>query len=229
MSDDAENERRYHGRMTKILLVDDDRRHSELLQAYCRRFGMQVDCAYDGEQGLSKLAVSTPDLVLLDIMMPGMDGFEFCRQVRKTSNIPIIMLTARGDVIDRVSGLELGADDYVGKPFEPRELVARIQSILRRADTAPSSEKELQFGELRIDNDARCAYLADERLALTSMEFELIPMQSLVCLPKMNRQDQVLMNRMVWICIIISMIQRLERSRYSSPAGSSFNLSCFVV
>jgi DNA-binding response OmpR family regulator len=137
---------------------------------------MQVDCAYDGEQGLSKLAVSTPDLVLLDIMMPGMDGFEFCRQVRKTSNIPIIMLTARGDVIDRVSGLELGADDYVGKPFEPRELVARIQSILRRADTAPTSEKELQFGDLRIDNDARCAYLADERLALTSMEFELLSM-----------------------------------------------------
>ena len=162
--------------MIKVLLIDDDRRHSELLQAFCKRFGITVDCAYDAEQGMSKLGVTTPDLLLLDVMLPGMDGFEFCREVRKTSNIPIIMLTARGDVIDRVSGLELGADDYVGKPFEPRELVARIQSILRRMDTKSQTGSFLEFDGLIIDTDKRVASLDGERTDLTSMEFELLVM-----------------------------------------------------
>ena len=105
--------------MTKVLLIDDDKKHSELLQAYFKRFGINLVCAEDAQEGFKKLTREDPDLLLLDVMLPGKDGFEICREVRKTSNLPIIMLTARGDVIDRVSGLELGADDYVGKPFEP--------------------------------------------------------------------------------------------------------------
>lgn len=169
-------DRGYHERMIDVLLIDDDRRHSELLKAYCKRFGIAVDCAYDAEQGLSRLAVTSPDLLLLDVMLPGMDGFEFCREVRKSSNIPIIMLTARGDVIDRVSGLELGADDYVGKPFEPRELVARIQSILRRVDVVGQQGPLLRFEGLTIETSERTVKTGDERIELTSMEYELLEM-----------------------------------------------------
>ena len=110
----------------KVLLIDDDKRHSELLRTYLSRFGIELDWAPDAVSGLARLKLAAPDLPLLDVMLPGRDGFDICREVGRNSSIPIIMLTARGDVIDRVSGLELGADDYIGKPFEPRELVARI-------------------------------------------------------------------------------------------------------
>jgi DNA-binding response OmpR family regulator len=106
--------------------------------------------------------------------LPGKDGFEICREVRKTSDIPIIMLTARGEVIDRVSGLELGADDYIGKPFEPRELVARVQATLRRADLAASTTSKLEFEGLSIDTDTRTVRVDDEVVDLTSMEYELL-------------------------------------------------------
>ena len=119
--------------MIKVLLIGDDRKHSELLRNYMQKFGIALDCAGDAKEGFRKLSRTDPDLLLLDVMLPGKDGFQICREVRRTSQIPIIMLTARGDVVDRVSGLEIGADDYVGKPFEPRELVARIQTILRRS------------------------------------------------------------------------------------------------
>ena len=137
--------------MTKVLLIDDDRKHSELLQAYFKRYGINVSCAEDAESGLKKLRREDPDLLLLDIMLPGKDGFEICREVRKTSNVPIIMLTARGDVVDRVSGLELGADDYVAKPFEPRELVARVQATLRRTELAGRTGGTLSFENLEIE------------------------------------------------------------------------------
>jgi DNA-binding response OmpR family regulator len=132
---DANDGTRYDSQMTKVLIIDDDRKHSELLQEYFKRFGIKLVTAGDANEGFRKLSVEDPDLLLLDVMLPGKDGFAICREVRKSSNIPIIMLTARGDVIDRVSGLELGADDYIGKPFEPRELVARVQAILRRSDS----------------------------------------------------------------------------------------------
>jgi DNA-binding response OmpR family regulator len=160
--------------MSKVLLIDDDRKHSELLQAYFKRFGINLVCAYDGSEGLRKLNREDPDLLLLDVMLPGKDGFEICREVRKTSNIPIIMLTARGEVIDRVSGLELGADDYIGKPFEPRELVARVQATLRRADLAASTASKLEFEGLSIDTDTRTVQVDGEMVDLTSMEYELL-------------------------------------------------------
>jgi len=160
--------------MAKVLLIDDDRKHSELMQAYFKRYGIKLSCAYDAEEGFKKLSREEPDLLLLDVMLPGKDGFEICREVRKTSNIPIIMLTARGDVIDRVSGLELGADDYIGKPFEPRELVARVQATLRRSELVGQTVGELNFEGLSIDTETRAVRIDTGSVDLTSMEYELL-------------------------------------------------------
>ena len=160
--------------MSKVLIIDDDKKHSELLKAYFERFGIKLTCAFDAEDGFKKLARIEPDLLLLDVMLPGKDGFAICREVRKKSNIPIIMLTARGDVIDRVSGLELGADDYVGKPFEPRELVARVQALLRRAEQIGSVIGTLQFDGMEILTETRTVKVDGEMVELTSMEYELL-------------------------------------------------------
>jgi DNA-binding response OmpR family regulator len=156
-----------------ILLIDDDRRHSDLLRTFCQRFDIEVDCAFDGEQGLRRLAVSRPDLVLLDVMLPGTDGFAVCREIRRRNRVPVIMLTARGDVTDRVAGLELGADDYIAKPFDPRELVARIHSVLRRAEPA-ASRSVLEFEQLRIDPASREVVADGSSIELTTMEYELL-------------------------------------------------------
>lgn len=162
--------------MTNILLIDDDERHSSLLKSYLGRFSMDLDCAEEAEAGLQKLSSKAFDMLLLDVMLPGRDGFDICREVRKTSAIPIIMLTARGDVIDRVSGLELGADDYIAKPFEPRELVARIQTILRRVETTAEEARVLKFDGIVIDLDARTVEVDEQPIDLTSMEYELLSM-----------------------------------------------------
>lgn len=158
-----------------VLLIDDDERHSALLKTYLERFGIELDCAGEAESGLAKLRENNPDMLLLDVMLPGRDGFEICREVRKSSNLPIIMLTARGDVIDRVSGLELGADDYIGKPFEPRELVARMQSIFRRVDVSQNSaDSVLRFSGMEIDTEKRTVSVDNDQVTLTSMEYELL-------------------------------------------------------
>ena len=175
--------------MAKVLLIDDDRKHSDLMQAYFKRYGINLICAYDSVQGLKKLNREQPDLLLLDIMLPGKDGFEICREVRKFSNIPIIMLTARGDVIDRVSGLELGADDYVGKPFEPRELVARVQAALRRSELAGSNIGELNFEGLSIDTELRSVSVDGQSVDLTSMEYELLLILARKQGRKLSRDD----------------------------------------
>jgi DNA-binding response OmpR family regulator len=165
---------RYHCAMAKVLLIDDDRKHSDLMRVYFKRYGINLLCAYDSVEGFKKLTREEPDLLLLDVMLPGKDGFEICREVRKVSNIPIIMLTARGDVIDRVSGLELGADDYIGKPFEPRELVARVQATLRRSEISGQTVGELNFEGLTIDTEARSVRVDGGSADLTSMEYELL-------------------------------------------------------
>lgn len=175
--------------MSKVLIIDDDRKHSKLLQAYMKRFGINLVCAYDAVEGFRMLRREDPDLLLLDIMLPGKDGFEICREVRKTSTIPIIMLTARGDVIDRVSGLELGADDYMGKPFEPRELVARVQATLRRAEAAGSTTGEMRFEGMTIDIEKRTLTVEDEPIELTSMEFELLVILARRAGRKLSRDD----------------------------------------
>ncbi|MBT8084370.1 MAG: response regulator transcription factor [Woeseia sp.] len=177
--------------MSKILLIDDDERHSALLQNYLQRFSITLECAGEANSGLKKLAEDKFDLLLLDVMLPGRDGFDICREVRKKSAIPIIMLTARGDVIDRVSGLELGADDYIAKPFEPRELVARIQTILRRVDVNAGDDRILKFDGIVIDRDARTVTVDDELVELTSMEYELLSMLASNAGKQMSR-DKIL-------------------------------------
>jgi DNA-binding response OmpR family regulator len=172
----------------KVLLIDDDKRHSELLRTYLSRFGIEMDWAPEAAAGLARLKSGAPDLLLLDVMLPGRDGFDICREVRRTSTVPIIMLTARGDVIDRVSGLELGADDYIGKPFEPRELVARIQAILRRADTRSSAQR-LSFAGLELDADARTVRVDGKPVELTSMEFELLNLLARSAGRKISREQ----------------------------------------
>ena len=175
--------------MNKVLIIDDDRKHSELLQAYFKRFGINLICALESEEGFRKLRREEPDLVLLDVMLPGKDGFEICREIRKNSNIPIIMLTARGEVIDRVSGLELGADDYMGKPFEPRELVARVQAILRRSEAAGPTGGKLEFEGMSIDTETRTVEVDGAPVDLTSMEYELLLILARRHGKKMSRDD----------------------------------------
>ena len=160
--------------MTKILLIDDDAKLGELLEAFFQRFDLDLKVALDPEAGLSMLASVEPDLVILDVMLPGQDGFEVCRTIRKSSAVPIIMLTARGEVTDRIVGLEIGADDYMPKPFEPRELVARIQNVLRRSNAAKPQGQELQYEGLSVDLDRRTAELDGEELDLTTMEYQLL-------------------------------------------------------
>jgi OmpR family response regulator RpaB len=166
--------------MHHILLIDDDAQLGPPLAAYFARFDMVLECALRPSTGLERLRQGGLDAAILDVMLPEMDGFALCRAIRKESDIPLIMLTARGDVMDRVVGLELGADDYVPKPFEPRELVARLQTVLRRRVTAPSASTGLSesgrlvFDGLVIDPVTRSVQRHGETLELTSTEFDLL-------------------------------------------------------
>ena len=159
--------------MRRILLIDDDELLAAPLATYFARFDFELDSATRPSAGLAKLRAQPYDAAILDVMLPEMDGFELCRTIRKESDIPIIMLTARGEVMDRVVGLEIGADDYVPKPFEPRELLARLQTILRRA-RAPAAPNRLVFEGLSIDIDRREVLRHGEALDLTGTEFELL-------------------------------------------------------
>jgi len=156
-----------------ILLLDDDEKLTSLLTEYLSGYDFEVLAAAHPREGLRLLAQRTPDLLVLDVMLPEMDGFAVCRKVRETSRVPIIMLTARGDVTDRVVGLEIGADDYLPKPFEPRELVARIQAVLRRRSAAGQDER-LTTGRLTIDWGRREVELDGTALELTTAEFDLL-------------------------------------------------------
>lgn len=164
--------------MPKLLLIDDDEQLGAPLAAYFRRFDFDLQHATRPSEGLKRLRQGGFDVAILDVMLPEMDGFELCRTIRKDSQIPIVMLTARGDVMDRVVGLELGADDYLPKPFEPRELLARIQTILRRAaPAAANGARQLHFeGGLGVDLDRRTVQRGGEAIELTSTEFDLLVM-----------------------------------------------------
>ena len=173
-----------------ILIIDDDAKLNQLLKDFLNDFGYKVITATRPAKGLKKLQQVSPDLVILDIMLPEMDGFEVCRSIRETSNIPIIMLTARGEVTDKVVGLELGADDYLAKPFEPRELVARIQSVLRRTQKL-SDNQTLIFDRLTIDLDKRIARLDGNPVDLTTNEFTALALLARNAGKVLNR-DQIL-------------------------------------
>ena len=160
--------------MPKILLIDDDEKLAGLLGTYFERFDLDLVSATLPSAGLAMLADENPDLVILDVMLPEQDGFDVCRTIRKTSAVPIIMLTARGEVTDRIVGLEIGADDYLPKPFEPRELVARIQNVLRRTVAEEGEPDELRYRDLVINTERRSADLDGEQLDLTTMEYQLL-------------------------------------------------------
>lgn len=158
----------------RLLLIDDDERLNALLTEYLGRFGYAVTAATRPSVGLRALRADPPDLLVLDVMLPELDGLAVCRQVRETSRVPIVMLTARGDVADRVVGLELGADDYLPKPFEPRELVARIQAVLRRRAGADAPEDVVRVGRVAVNRTTHRATLDGRPLDLTPAELELL-------------------------------------------------------
>ena len=158
----------------RVLLIEDDERLSAMLSEYLATMGFTARTAPDAASGLGVLARGSFDALVLDVMLPDRDGFEVCREVRAGSDIPILMLTARGDETDRIVGLELGADDYLPKPFNPRELVARLRAILRRRRPAAPPPRRLRIGDLEIDRDTRSVTLGGEDRALTGNQFDLL-------------------------------------------------------
>jgi DNA-binding response OmpR family regulator len=164
--------------MLKVLVVDDEPMVRDVLARYLEADGFEVATATDGPEALEVASATSPDLVLLDLMLPGLDGLEVMRRLRERTDTPVVLLTAKGEEIDRVVGLELGADDYVTKPFSPREVVARVRAVLRRGERSdPDGRTEpdvLEFGDLRIDRARREASRSGEPLHLTRKEFELL-------------------------------------------------------
>jgi two-component system KDP operon response regulator KdpE len=160
----------------RLLLVDDDDRLTTAIALYMRRQGFELEVAHDGASGLEMFIKAPPDLVVLDVMMPGMDGWEVCRRIRARSNVPVIMLTARTDENDRILGLRLGADDYVSKPFSLKELEARIDAVLRRVNMAPPQSDDVLFddGRLRIERDAMLVSVDGQAVDLTATERRLL-------------------------------------------------------
>ncbi len=157
-----------------ILVVDDEKNIVQLARLYLNKEGFRVEAAHDGKQALEKAKALKPDLIVLDIMMPEMDGLTVCRELRKTSNVPVIILTARGDDVDRIIGLEIGADDYMAKPFNPRELVSRVKAVLRRAQGEREVPEVVEVGGLRIDAGSREVVLDGRQITLRAKEFDLL-------------------------------------------------------
>jgi two-component system OmpR family response regulator len=163
--------------MTHILIVDDDTELSSMLGEYLAAEGFSIDQAFDGKQGVQKAIAGQYDAVVLDVMMPELDGFEVLRRIRSDSSVPVLMLTAKGDDVDRIVGLEIGADDYIPKPFNPRELLARLNAVLRRTQVSrqhPQKEQVEHIGPLEINPSTRTALARGQTLDLTSTEFNLL-------------------------------------------------------
>ena len=157
-----------------IILIDDDRELGTMLTDFLRTDRLELSVCGSGEDGLQRLACGNFDLVILDIMLPGISGLDALKQIRQSSDIPVIMLTARGDDVDRIIGLEFGADDYLAKPFNPRELVARIKAILRRSHREAPDSSQLQLGEIELDSRTRRASVGGSALRLTGTEYEIL-------------------------------------------------------
>ena len=160
--------------MKRILVVDDEPNIVALLRLYLEKEGFEVIAARDGDEALALHLRHNPDLVVLDLMLPKQDGFDVCREIRRRADTPVLMLTARADDVDSIVGLELGADDYVTKPFNPRALVARVKAILRRSARAAAGARPIEVGSLRIDGRRREAIVGDRRLELRAREFDLL-------------------------------------------------------
>ena len=160
--------------MKRILVVDDEPNIVELLRLYLEKEGFAVIAARDGDEALALHHRHDPDLVILDLMLPKLDGFDVCREIRRRGETPVLMLTARSDDVDSIVGLELGADDYVTKPFNPRALVARVKAILRRSAATATGGRAIEVGPLRIDGRRREATIGERRLELRAREFDLL-------------------------------------------------------
>jgi len=158
----------------KILVVDDEKRIVEILKAYLERDGYQAIAAYDGRSALELARGNSPDLIILDLMLPEVSGWDVCRELRKETDVPIIMLTARDDTTDKIIGLELGADDYVTKPFDPKEIISRVRAVLRRSDVKPASKSTINVGEIMIDTNKRLVRRGDRNIELTPIEFDIL-------------------------------------------------------
>ncbi len=182
----------------KVLVVDDEKLIVKGIRFSLEQDGMEVDCAYDGEEALSLAKTNRYDMVLLDVMLPKLDGFEVCREIREFSDMPVVMLTAKGDDMDKILGLEYGADDYITKPFNILEVKARIKAIMRRTGSAASAqdtEKILQNGDLKLDCDSRRLFILGREVNLTAKEFDILEL--LVTNPnKVYSRDQLL--HMIW-------------------------------
>ncbi len=155
-------------------MIEDDRQLSAMLRDYLASGGLKLHCSETGGQGLARLASGNYAAVILDLMLPDMDGLDICRQIRANSSIPVLMLTARGEEMDRIIGLEIGADDYLPKPFNPRELLARLRAILRRHEKPAAKPAIHRFGALTLNLNQHSAYLGSQRCALTGHQFELL-------------------------------------------------------
>ncbi|MBR3397652.1 MAG: response regulator transcription factor [Lachnospiraceae bacterium] len=163
--------------MPKVLVVDDEKLIVKGIKYSLEQDGMKVDCAYDGEEALSKFSAGNYDIILLDLMLPKMDGYVVCQQIRETSQVPIIMLTAKGDDMDKILGLEYGADDYITKPFNILEVKARIKAIIRRTQRQEIKEEpsaNIAVGNLRLERDSRRVFINDKEVNLTAKEFDLL-------------------------------------------------------
>jgi len=161
----------------RVLVVEDDETVSEVVRRYLEREGYDVDTASDGLDGLARALRHPPDLMVLDLMLPGLDGIEVCRRLRRRHAVPVIMLTAKGDVDERVTGLEVGADDYVTKPFSPRELTARVGAVLRRVAAVTTDDGRptaFEAGRMRVDTASRGCWVAGDPVQLTTKEFDLL-------------------------------------------------------
>jgi DNA-binding response OmpR family regulator len=165
----------------KILVVDDEKKIVDIVKAYLEKENFQVIEAYSGDVVPKIVETEYPDVIILDLMLPGLSGMDVCRELRKTSNIPIIMLTARDEVADKIVGLELGADDYITKPFNPNELVSRVRSVLRRTAAFAANKKIIKVNSLLIDVDKRLVSRGDQHIDLTATEFDLL--KTLACSP----------------------------------------------
>ena len=166
-----------HMTKKKILVIEDDFDILNLVDWHLRSEGFSVRTAQDGVKGLEAAMEHLPDLIILDLMLPKMDGLEICKALQrdpKTGKIPVVMLTAKGEEVDRIVGLELGADDYIVKPFSPRELILRVRAILKRLDSEPADEKKIQYKNLRIDLESHRVWIGEEEIGLTFTEFNLL-------------------------------------------------------
>jgi two-component system OmpR family response regulator len=164
--------------MKKILVVDDEKKIVEIIKAYLERESYQVIAAYNGREALDMAQKQHPDLIILDLMLPEISGWDVCRSIRKESEVPIIMLTARDEVTDKIVGLEMGADDYVTKPFDPKELISRVRAILRRVAPSSSTKGIIKLTDLSIDTEKRQVRRKDIVIDLTPNEFELLRVMS---------------------------------------------------